>query len=174
MATREQKVAEAQEAIAYVPEEMTPEEEYDLLSGFLKAAENIKEVTKKIEVRDGDTLLFAFRVHALTADDVYAARKKASKTMPNPKNKKLKTVYDFDQKEYESYLIYLATTAEDRQRVWDNAALKNKFNVMEGHELIDCVFATGFKQRVIEVIDALSGFGEDVEEQDDVETAKNS
>lgn len=177
MATKEQKLNEAQEAIGVASEQMTTEKEYDLLSGFLKAAEVIKDETQKIDITYGGKLLFSFRIHAVTSAEIKAARKKATSFMPNPVNKKLPPIEkDVDKYTYQSYLIYLATVDSDRAQLWDNPEFKTKFGVMEGYELIDKVLPSGKKQMILDAIDTLSGYGSeyDEEEQDDIETAKNS
>ena len=173
MATKEKKYEEAVEALG-VNENMSTEEEFDLLSGFLKAAENITENTKKIEVRDNGKLLFTFRIHAVTAEDIKAAKKKATSFMPNPVNKKLPPIEkDVDKVTYQSFLIYLATVEADKEKIWENPELKSKFGVMEGYELIDKVFPSGKKQQILTIIDILSGY-DDEEPADDIDTAKNS
>lgn len=176
MATNEQKIMEAQEAIGVDTEAMTTEKEFDLVSGFLKAAEMITEQTQNIDITYGDKLLFSFSVHAVTANDIKRARKKATSYMPNPVNKKMPAIEkDVDKVIYQSYLIYLATVDADRSKLWDNPDFKAKFNVMEGYELIDKVLPSGVKQRVLDAIDTLSGYGADAdyEEMDDIDTAKN-
>lgn len=183
MATREQKVAEAQEAIGYEAETMSTEKEFDLISGFLKAAEMIKGDTTPVEIRRNGELLIKFEIHALTAKDLKTAKKKATTMMPNPNNpKKLPPIEkSSDRVVYESYLIYLATTDKDRAKLWENPELKAKFGVMEGHELIDLVLYAGEKDKIIESIGIISGFDGDTfvdadtkEENENIETAKNS
>lgn len=176
MATNEQKLQEAQEAIGVDTEAMSTEKEFDLVSGFLKAAEMITEQTQKIDITYDGKLLFSFHVHAVTAQDIKRARKKATTYMPNPVNKKMPAIEkDVDKATYQSYLIYLATVDADRMKIWDNPDFKTKFNVMEGYELIDKVLPSGRKQQILDAIDTLSGYGadDDYEEMDDIDTAKN-
>lgn len=173
MATKEKNYEEAVEALG-VNENMSTEEEFDLISGFMKASELITENTKKVEIRDNGELLFAFRIHAVTAEDIKVAKKKATTFMPNPVNKKLPPIEkDVDKVTYQSFLIYLATVEEDKTKIWENPALMSKFGVMEGYELIDKVIPSGKKQQILTAIDILSGY-DDEEPADDIDTAKNS
>lgn len=182
MATKEQKLQEAQEAIGVDTEAMSTEKEFDLIGGFLRAAEMIKGETTPIEIRRNGELLIKFNIHALTAHDLKAAKKKATTMMPNPANKKLPPIEkSSDRVIYESYLIYLATTAEDRANLWDNPEIKKQFNVMEGYELIDVALYAGEKSRIIDAIDTISGFdgdtfenAETMAENENIETSKNS
>ena len=93
--------------------------------------------------------------------------------------KKLKVESDRDPVVYESYLIYLATVEEDKKKYWDNQKLKDKFDVMQGYELVDKVLLPGEKDAVIDQINILSGYNLDEDEdegvpRDDTEIAKNS
>ena len=123
--------------------------------------------------------LFEFCVHALTGNDARAAKKKASTRIPNPMNKKLPPIVkEINEVAYQSYLIYLATTVEDKKKYWDNPTFRDKFGVMESYELIDKVLLPGEKAQVLDVIDTLSGYGfsdldNEEEEGSDTETAKN-
>lgn len=180
MATKEKKYEEAVEALG-LNEDMSAEEEFDIIANFLKAAEMVETVTKKIEIKRNGELLLRFRIRAVTGPDMRRAQKAATSYIPNPKMKKLKVESDRNQVIYESYLIYLATVEEDKKNYWDNQKLKEKFDVMQGYELIDKVLLPGEKDAVLDQINILSGYnledgdGEDEEKPlDDIEIAKNS
>lgn len=175
MSTKE-KVENAREATAM--DAVSKEEEFDYISGFFRAAELITENTTPIVIQRDGVKLFEFSVHALTGNDARTAKKKASTYMPNPNNKKLPPIVkEINEIIYQSYLIYLATTAEDRKKYWDNSVLRDKFGVMEGYELIDKVLLPGEKAKVLDEIDTLSGYGfsdmDEEEEDNEIETAKN-
>lgn len=170
--TTNKKVEEAAENLG-INEEMTQEEEFDLVTGFLKAAETLSEETKTYKVRRGKKVLFSFRLHALSEPEMKQALKKSTTYMPNPKGKRLPPIEkERDQVKYNSYIIYLATVDEDRAKIWDNPELKQKLGVMESYELIDKVLRPGDKDEVINLIDELCGYGED--DLSDIDIAKNS
>lgn len=178
MATKEKKYEEAVEALG-LDEDMSAEEEFDIMEGFLKAAEMVETATKKIEIKRNGKLLLRFRVRAVTGPDMRRAQKAATSYIPNPKMKKLKVESDRDPVIYESYLIYIATVEEDKKKYWDNQKLKEKFDVMQGYELIDKVLLPGEKDAVLDQINILSGYniddGEEEEKpRDNTEIAKNS
>lgn len=177
MSTKE-KVENAREAVV-MDAVTSKEEEFDYIAGFFRAAELITENTTPIVIQRDGVKLFEFSVHALTGNDARAAKKKASTRIPNPNNKKLPPIVkEINEVIYQSYLIYLATTAEDRKKYWDNPVFRDKFGVMEGYELIEKVLLPGEKAQVLDEIDTLSGYGfseSDTEEDEDsdIETAKN-
>lgn len=172
MATKEKKYEEAAEALG-LNEDMSAEEEFDIMEGFLKAAEQVETKTKKIEIRRNGELLLRFRVRAVTGPDMRRAQKAATSYIPNPKMKKLKVESDRNQVIYESYLIYIATVEEDKKNYWDNQKLKEKFDVMQGYELIDKVLLPGEKDTVIDQINILSGYNIDEDEDEDEETPRD-
>ena len=175
MSKAELKQQEAREALA-MEDPMTEEEEIDYITGFLKAAEMLEETIKKIRIERKGQLLFTFKIHALSEDDMMRARKMATTYMPNPINRKLpKVEKDFNKPLANSCLIYLATTDEDKKRLWDNPKLKEKLGVVGmGYDLIDKVLTPGEKAGVIEQIDELCGYTDDEgEELSDIDIAKN-
>ena len=184
MSKEEMRQQEARETLA-MESDMTEQEELDYVAGFLKAAEMLKEETKTIRIERKGQLLFSFKIHALSEQDMTRAQKMAT-TYTKNKNKKLPDVKkDFDKALGTSCLIYLATVDEDRQRLWDNVQLKNalmsagilsKDFVGMGYDLIDKVLSPGEKNRVIEEIDKLCGYSEDEDEYErlsDIDLAKN-
>lgn len=170
----------AKQEMKGIPENMTHEAELDLVGGFLKAVEfktdekNIKNI--RIE-RNGEHL-FTFRVHPLSEADLQKAKKAATTYMPNPAGKQFPPIEKATSKSaYNSNVIYLATVEEDKKQLWDNKALKDQLNVMQGYELIDKALLAGEKDRIIDVIEEISGYGEvedgENKEIDDIEFAGN-
>lgn len=141
--------------------------EYDLLKGLLEAA-NYKEdesLQKKIEIKRNGKLLFSFRVRPLSEEDVRLARKKSTVYMPNPADKKLPAIEkEVNYFTLRSWSIYLATLEEDRNKIWDNPAVKEKFDVIQGVEMIDILLTGGEKSAVTDIIDEISGYDMDLEE----------
>lgn len=166
------KFEEAAENLG-INEEMSEQEEFDLVTGFLKAAEDLSNRTKVIVIQRNGKKFFKFRIRAISEHEMNAARKKATSYMANPKNKKLPPIEkDHNYVDFKSYLIYLATVDEDKAKLWDNPELKNKFDVMEGYNLVDKVLLPGEKDDIIEVIDELIGYSDD-EYSNDIDIAKN-
>ena len=145
------------------------EAEYDLLASLLEAADyktSEDEVTKINIVRD-KKFLFAIHVRPLSEDDTRVARKKATTYMKNPQGPKLPQIEkDFDNPKFKSWLIYLATIEEDKQKIWGQPTIMQKFGLMEAWESVDILLKAGEKNRVVEEIFKISGFDE--EETDEV------
>lgn len=173
---KEKKVAEAKEALG-IDENFTQEEEFDYISGFLKAAEVFEEIEKTVEIRRAGELLLKFNVHPYSIKDIDAAKKKATTYGKNPRGPKYPNIVkSYNQDVAESYLIYLSTCDADRAKYWDNPKFKERFDVMEGYELIDKVLLPGEKQNIIQLLDTLGGYDEDNEQEEtnDIDIAKNS
>ena len=76
---------------------------------------------------------------------------------------------DTDRVKYQSEIIYRATVAEDREKLWDNRDVWDALNakkdrIMNGLDVIECVLKAGEKDKVLEAIDKLSGYEENLEE----------
>ena len=157
------------------------EAEYDLVTSLLAAAdyktadENITEV----EVKRNGTFYFKVNLHPISDPDTRFARKKATVYMPNPNNKKLPPIEkEFNNSKFRSWLIYLATTEEDQQKIWGNPAVMQKHNLSEPWEGVDALLTFGEKSRFFDVITEISGLDEDgnvndEEVMDEEEYAKN-
>lgn len=142
------------------------EAEYDLVSALLEAAEyktsddNITEV----KIVRNKKFLFAVHICPLSENDTRFARKKATIYMPNPQGKKLPPIEkDFDNAKFKSWLIYLATTEEDQQKIWGNPSVMQKKGLMEPWESIDVLLKAGEKNNLIEEVFEISGFDDDAE-----------
>ena len=66
-------------------------------------------------------------------------------------------------------LIYTATVEADREKLWDNKkvweSLRAKdLQIMNGLDVIEYCLKAGEKDKIIECIDSLSGFEENIEE----------
>lgn len=151
------------------------EAEYDLVSALLEAADfkTSDDNILKVNIERGGKFLFAVHLHPLSEQDTQFANKQATLYMPNPQNKKLpKIKKDFDDKKFKSWLIYLATTEEDQEKIWGNPQLMKKKELAERWESVDVLLMAGEKSRMIEEIYKLSGFDkdEDGEESVDQET----
>jgi hypothetical protein len=143
--------------------------EDDLLRGLLEAANQKTENTKQVVIRRNGRDLFSFRVRGLSEAEYNACNDKAT-TYERNKRLGVKMPVDTDAARYRSYLIYEATVPEDRAKLWDNQQAWNQLNVLNGPDLIEKVLTPGEKSKVVELIDELSGYGDDATLE---ETAKN-
>lgn len=153
--------------LSAVPPEERAGVEKDLLTTLLQMAEEntSPKDALPIEIKRQGTVRFSFRVHPVSDDDVRTARKAAITYMPNPSNKKLpKIEKDRDEVQYRSVLIYNATVPEDREKVWNNQVVKERFGAVQGYETIDKILNVGEKMKVFEKILEFSGLNEEDEE----------
>lgn len=138
--------------------------EKELIAGILEAANYKEDVIRKINIiRNGETK-FSFFVRAISEEESAACKKKSTKYVRN-KQLGMKFPEDTNTSQYNSNLIYTATVeGTDGKKVWDNKELWNALNVINGVDLVDKVLMAGEKDRVIDVIEALSGFESQIEE----------
>lgn len=155
------------------------EAEYDLVTALLEASsyktsdDNITEA----EIKRNGKYLFSVHIHPLSDTDARFARKKATIYMPNPANKKLPPIEkDFDEAKFKSWIIYLATTEEDQQKIWGNTAIMQKFGLAQPVESIDVLLKYGEKEMLSNLVTDISGMEDeksDEEVVDEEEYAKN-
>jgi hypothetical protein len=141
------------------------------VSGVLEAM-NITEEYETFTVKRKGKKLFAFRVRGLTGEEREKCRNDATKMVKNKKLGGIAVPGDFDSAKFGSLLIVTATHPEDKRLLWDNKELMQKANVLAPWQLVDKVLLSGEKDRVIDLIEHLSGFDED--DNDLEETLKNS
>lgn len=135
------------------------EQEYDLLENLLMAAEDNEALTP-VRIERNGVYRFTVHVHAVTENDKAAANKAASTYMANPAGKHLpKIKKDTNDALYRSYLIYFATSDEDKQKIWGQKKVKDKYNLMHNAETVDILLKSGEKDALLDLIAELSGFG---------------
>jgi hypothetical protein len=142
--------------------------EGDLLQGLLQAGEDARSETVTITIQRKGKTYFTFRIRPLTEQEYNDAMEQATTYKRHPQLG-IKVVESRDDAEFRSLLVYKATVDEDRQKLWDNRAAWQHFNVITGSDLIDKVLLPGEKLAVVTKIDELSGYGADLEAM-----AKNS
>lgn len=144
------------------------EAEYDLVKALLEASEfkTAEDNITEVEIKRNGKFLFKVHIHPISEPDARFARKKATIYMPNPNGKKLPPIEkDFDSAKFSSWLIYLATTEEDQEKLWNNPAIKNKFGLMEPWESIDCLLTLGEKRKLADLVTDISGMDDDEDEE---------
>mgnify|MGYP003234888711 CR=1 FL=1 len=146
------------------------QDEKSLVKALLEAADyktGNEDSIKKIFVKkqSGETL-FSFRIRGLSQSEIQAA---ATKQIPNPAGPKYPKISgERSTTEYHNNLIYTATVDEDKQRIWGNNDIKQKFNIFDETDCVDILLNAGTKSKVVDEILKLSGFdGEDVVDEDD-------
>lgn len=152
------------------------ETEYDLVKALLEASEfkTDEDAVQEVEIKRGGKYLFTVHLHPISEPDATMARKKSTVYMPNPNGKKLPPIEkERNTAKFNSWLIYLATTEEDQEKIWGNRAIMEKFNLAQPYESIDCLLTLGEKQKLVELVMDLSGLSDDEEEIDEEEYAKN-
>lgn len=148
--------------------------EKDMLAGLLEASGYSEDEKQRIDIKRNGTLCFSFTVRPLTEAEYNQCKKKHTKYVRN-KQFGLKLPEETDTVKYRSLLIYTATVEEDKKRFWDNKVLWKKMidrgqEVVTAIDVIDYTLRAGEKDRIIEVIDSISGFDD---EESLEETAKN-
>ena len=142
--------------------------EEDFIQGLIDAAEYASEETQRIEIVREGRLYFAFHVRPLSSQEYENCKKKYTKYVRN-KQFGMKLPEDTDRIKYQSAIIYEATVEEDRKNLWDNHKVWNALNakedrIMNGLDVIEYSLKAGEKDKVLEAIDKLSGYDDNLEE----------
>ena len=146
------------------------EAEFDLVKNLLEAAEykTSEDLISPVDIKRNGKLMFTIHVHPIGDADTAFARKKARKMGDNPQGKKFpKIQVDFNNTEFKSWLIYLATTEEDQQQIWGNPAIMKQFGLMQPVDSIDVLLTMGEKSRLIDIISEISGLDDEDDQQDE-------
>lgn len=142
--------------------------EDDFIQGLIEAAEFASEETQRIEIIREGRLYFAFHIRPLSSQEYEKCKKKYTKYVRN-KQLGMKLPEDTDRIKYQSAIIYEATVEEDRKNLWDNRKVWNALNakkdhIMNGLDVIEYSLKAGEKDKVLEAIDKLSGYDDNLEE----------
>ena len=142
--------------------------EYDLVASLLKAAEfkTSEENVHAANIRRNGELLFTINLHPVGDNDIRTARKKATTYMPHPNGKKFGQIEkDFNNSVFGSWVIYLATTDEDQQRIWGNASVMQKLSLVMPYESVDLLLTAGEKRKVLDLVLEISGIDDEDEDE---------
>lgn len=156
------------------------EAEYDLVTALLEAADykNSDDEILEVQICRRGKFMFSVHIHPISDADVKMAQKKAGVYKPNPTNKKLGRVkVDQENDKLASWMIYLATTEEDQEKIWGNRQVMGKYGLMENWECVDTLLKKGEKDDLLEKVFEISGMNEDEDEDDqkmDEETFQQS
>ena len=128
-----------------------------------------KDIKKIFVKKQSGETLFSFRIRGLSQSEIQAAAKKATKQIPNPAGPKYPKISgERSTTEYHNNLIYTATVDEDKQRIWGNNDIKQKFNIFDDADCVDILLNAGTKSKIVDEVLKLSGFdGEDIVDEED-------
>lgn len=134
--------------------------ENDILGGLLAAAgfaEDESE-TETIEIRRNGVTYLRFKIRPLSEEEYEKCRELHTHYVKSKRLGGIRIPESTDNAKYRSELIYTATVAEDREKIWDNKAAWAKLDVMSGRELIGRVLKPGEKDAIIDRLDEISGY----------------
>lgn len=143
--------------------------ESEILRGLIAAGteKDNAESYQKIQIKRNGVLKFEFRIRPLSEGEVNICLDNATKFAPRKRGQPKRKI-ETDPAMFRSWLIYTATIDEDRAKTWDNRAAQDALNVLQGVDMIDAVLLSGEKDRIIDKINEISGYDDELEE-----TAKN-
>lgn len=156
---------ESPAGVEIVTEEEILMNESELLRGLIEAGtEKEKETSyRKIQIKRGGILKFEFRIRPVSEEESLACHERATKFAPRKRGQPKREI-ETNIAKFRSWLIYTATVDEDRAKTWDNKKAQEALNVLQGVDLIDAVLLSGEKDRIIDEINEISGYGDDINE----------
>lgn len=129
--------------------------EQSIVNALLEAGSWRKDdVRREIIIRRGEKNLFTFKVEPLDEDGWKKCRRQ------NTRNKGKRTE-ELDDSRFLSQVIYEATIAEDKERLWKNRDVWKDLNATNGIDVINFILKPGEKSKVVEVIAGISGYDDD-------------
>jgi len=163
---------ENEEIVEATPEEIREElvfNEDEILKALTDKSQHEDRV-EIIEVLFGKTR-FTFRIRPLSEKEWDKCRERNTKYQKNRRLGGMRLPESTNTTGYHSDLIYTATVAEDKAKLWDNKRLWGAVNAVTGTDMVDKLIPyAGKKQAIIDRIEAISGFNDDEEYN---ETVKN-
>ena len=163
---------ENEEIVEATPEEIREElvfNEDEILRALTDKSQHEDRV-EIIEVLFGKTR-FTFRIRPLSEKEWDKCRERNTKYQKNRRLGGMRLPESTNTTGYHSDLIYTATVAEDKAKLWDNKRLWGAVNAVTGTDMVDKLIPyAGKKQAIIDRIEVISGFNDDEEYN---ETVKN-
>lgn len=138
--------------------------EDDVLRGLLSAYEDQQKEIVTIEIARNGKVYFKFDIHGLTEKQYSDLQDEATKFRKAKNLGGVKVAEETDITRFRSLLIYHATVERDRKRLWDNKEAWKQLNVLNGPDLIDKVLKAGEKKAIIDKIDEISGYTDEMDE----------
>lgn len=163
---------ENEEIVEATPEEIREElafNEDEILKALTDKSQHDDHI-EVIEVKLGKAR-FTFRIRPLSEKEWDKCRERNTKYQKNRRLGGMRLPESTNTTGYHSDLIYTATVAEDKAKLWDNKRLWDAVNAVTGTDMVDKMIPyAGKKQAIIDRIEAISGFIDDEEYN---ETVKN-
>lgn len=144
--------------------EFTRKYEDDILGGLIAAAsyKTSEEDTAEIQiVRNGDVVL-SFRIRPLSEEEFMKCRKDNTDYKRN-RQTGVKVAERVDAARYRAQLIFTATVDDDREKIWCNRKAWEKLAVLNGIDLVEVVLKAGEKDMIIDKLEEISGYQNDME-----------
>ena len=146
--------------------------EDDLIKGLLEATAVTEDDIREIEIARNGKVLFKFKIKPLTEQEYDDCKKKWTKYVKN-KQLGMKMAESTNIVKYHAHLIYKATVKEDRELLWDNKKIWNSllnqgFQIMNGLDVIEYSLRAGEKDRILGIIDSISGYSDQFEEVEEI------
>ena len=144
--------------------------ENDILAGLLALDKERDDAEnyRKIQIKRKGMLHLEFRVRPISEEESQQCFRNATKYAKS-KPGMPRTAIETDSAKNRSYIIYTATIDEDRAKIWDNPKALRAMNLLQGVDMVERVLLAGEKAAIIQIIDEISGFTDEMEE-----LAKNS
>lgn len=148
--------------------------EYDLVTSLLEAADFRNEDEKEVELRRNGKLLFTIHLRALSDSESRMCRKNATTYMKNPAGKGYPPIEkEHNSSLYNSWLIYTATRDDDKEKIWGNKAVMDKYGLLRPVESIDVLLKIGEKMKLLDIVTEISGMGDEEGDITPEDYAKN-
>lgn len=157
------------------------ENEDSLLESLLAAADYAANEEMIFEIRRGGKFFFAFTIHPISEDTIQQIRKKYTNYAKNRRTG-TRVADELDVAKFRCSVIYNSTIDKDKEKIWDNKELQESlrrkgYHIINALDVIETVLLPGEKDKIMEAIDRLGGYGDDEDDMSDeekqIETAKN-
>lgn len=138
------------------------EHEDDYIAGLLSAADNVDAETTTIEIIRNQKKYFAFRIHALTEEELADIRKRYTKYAKN-RRQGIRVPEELNTPKYRASLIFNSTVEEDQKKLWDNPVIKKGLEakgktIINALDVIEAVLLPGEKERIMDILDEINGY----------------
>lgn len=138
--------------------------EDSVLNGILGAVKDNEDDVTTIEIARKGKTYFKFDIRGLSEKMYNDLHDQATKFKKARNMGGVKVPEETDTARFRSLLIYHATVKGDREKLWDNKEAWNALGVINAHSMIDKVLKAGEKNAIVDKIDEISGYSDDVED----------
>lgn len=144
--------------------EFTRKYEDDILGGLIAAAsyKTSEDDTAEIQVVRNGAIVLSFRIRPLSEEEFMKCRRDNTEYKKN-RQTGVKVADRVNAARYRAQLIFQATVDEDRDKIWCNREAWKKLAVVNGIDLIEVVLKAGEKDAIIDKLEEISGYQNDME-----------